>query len=261
MPTAGLLLVVASCLPSPGLPPGSHGPSAAVWQSPLPPPVILLRAFAPPPASAPWLAGHRGVDLGGMVGMPVRADGPGRITLAAAVAGTPVVVVDHGGGLRSTFEPVLPLLPTGSPVRAGEVVGRLGSWPVRSRAVAAVAPHCGVTPCLHWGMLRDGWYVDPLLTTGLGAGCRSVRLLPLGGPAVVRPLGATSPTVGGAGPAPVSGGPVGAGATAAPAAGASMARAGAAMGGMGALALASGFRRRLHMRMRRVLGRSTARPP
>ncbi len=258
MPAAALMIVVAACLPSPGSPPGSRGPAAAGWQLPLPPPVTVLRAFAPPPASAPWLAGHRGVDLGGTVGMQVRVDGAGRITLAAAVAGTPVMVVDHGGGLRSTFEPVLPLLPTGSPVRAGEVMGRLGSWPVRAGPVASAA-HCGVDPCLHWGMLRDGWYVDPLATTGLGGGCRSVRLLPLGGPALVRPAGATTPTVDGAGPGQGAVRSVGAGA--APAAGASTVPTAAAVGGVGTLVLGAGVHRRLHPGLRRVRGRPAPRPP
>jgi len=264
MPAAALILMVAACLPSPGSTPGSREPTDAGWQTPLPPPVTVLRAFAPPPASAPWLAGHRGVDLGGTVAEPVRADRAGRITLAAAVAGIPVVVLDHGGGLRSTFEPVLPLLPTGSPVRAGEVVGRLASWPVRSGPVASLA-HCGVAPCLHWGMLSDGWYVDPLATTGLKVGCRSVRLLPLGGPALVRPVGATTPKVGGAGPDPGGGASVAAGRTSAPPGGASLARTGAAVAGVGTVALGAGFHRRLHPGLRRVLrrlrGRPTPRPP
>ena len=42
--------------------------------------------------------------------------------------------------------------------------------------------HCGGRPCLHWGMVRGGIYVDPLAVTGLYRenGPDGVRLLPIG---------------------------------------------------------------------------------
>ena len=94
------------------------------------------------------------------------------VAFAGPVAGTPVVVVDHGGGLRSTFEPVDATARVGVHVRAGD------RWAVPARGWRSrTAPRS----CLHWGMLRDGVYVDPLTVTGLRAGCRAVRLLPVDG--------------------------------------------------------------------------------
>jgi murein DD-endopeptidase MepM/ murein hydrolase activator NlpD len=180
-------LGLGACLPA-AEPPGS-GAGAPAWLPPVGPPTTLLRAFAPPPAAAPWLPGHRGVDLAVTAGGPVRADGPGVVVFAAGVAGVPVVVVDHGRGLRSTFEPVVAALRVGTRVRAGELLGRLGVWwllPVPG-GTAGLDGHCGGQPCLHWGMVRAGSYVDPLAVTEVRPGCRIVRLLPVDPRAAVAP--------------------------------------------------------------------------
>src|SRR5687767_3332450 len=49
-----------------------------------------------------YSAGHRGIDLPGRVGEPVRAVARGRVTFAGSVAGVGVVTVDHGRE-RSTY--------------------------------------------------------------------------------------------------------------------------------------------------------------
>jgi murein DD-endopeptidase MepM/ murein hydrolase activator NlpD len=74
------------------------------------------------------------------------------------------VSVDHPGGLRTTYEPVVPAVSRGDPVAAGDVLGRLGG----------VGSHCVTTACLHWGLRRGGTYLDPLSLLPTG-----VRLLPV----------------------------------------------------------------------------------
>ena len=128
-------------------------------------PAPVVRGYHPPPA--PWLAGHRGVDLSGVVGAPVVAAAPGTVVFAGEVAGRGVVSVRHPGGIRTTYEPVLPAVAVGSPVAAGGTIGTL------------IAGHegCPVAACLHWGARRGADYLDPLALLGL----RRVRLLPLQG--------------------------------------------------------------------------------
>ncbi|GAB3801370.1 hypothetical protein GCM10027605_18690 [Micromonospora zhanjiangensis] len=122
----------------------------------------LTRRFDPPPH--PWSPGHRGVDLAAPAGEPARAAGDGVILYAGQVAGRPVVSVLHAGGLRTTYEPVVPGVRVGQPVRAGD---RLG-------ALVPGHPGCPVGTCLHWGLRRGDSYLDPLALLGLGR----VRLLP-----------------------------------------------------------------------------------
>ena len=129
----------------------------------------VVRPFAPP--ARPWLPGHRGVDLAGTAGAPVRAAGAGIVAFAGSVAGRPVVSVEHPSGLRTTYEPVVPGVVAGQRVRVGEVLGEL----------AAGHPGCPIAACLHWGLRSgsgsDAVYLDPLSLLGL----RRVRLLPLAG--------------------------------------------------------------------------------
>lgn len=140
-----------------------------VWVWPLGDPSVragpsILRSFEPPPHR--WDAGHRGVDLAGRVGDPVRAAGPGVVLYAGRLFGRGVVVIGHGV-LRTSYEPVGAAVPVGARVAAGEQVGRLESG------------HCRSVPCLHWGLLtghghRTGYY-DPLLLLG----CGRLRLEPV----------------------------------------------------------------------------------
>jgi murein DD-endopeptidase MepM/ murein hydrolase activator NlpD len=70
-----------------------------------------------------------------------------------------VVSVELSGtgepALRTTYEPVRATVREGERVAAGQVVGTVaGAGPAPS--------HCG-GGCLHWGLLRGGAYLDPLL--------------------------------------------------------------------------------------------------
>lgn len=128
---------------------------------PLDPTPAVVAGFAPPQSA--WGSGHRGVDLLGRVGQPVRAALPGRVSFAGRLAGRGVVVVDHGS-TRTTYEPVTATVAVGDTVTRGQRLGRL----------ELIASHCFPRACLHWGWLRGTTYLDPLVLVGAGP----VRLLP-----------------------------------------------------------------------------------
>ncbi|GHJ58021.1 hypothetical protein NOK12_05400 [Nocardioides sp. OK12] len=156
-PAAALLSVLVLAL--------APGPDP-VGSWPLRPEPEVVETFDAP--ASPYAAGHRGVDLLGRAGQPVRTALDGEISFAGRVAGRGVVVVSHGA-TRTTYEPVAASLAVGEAVVAGDVVGRL-----------QVAPsHCVPRACLHWGWIESGaageQYLDPLRLVGHGP----VRLLPL----------------------------------------------------------------------------------
>jgi murein DD-endopeptidase MepM/ murein hydrolase activator NlpD len=149
--------------------PASAAASAAVparpggafgW--PLAPPHPVLRPFEAP--STPYGPGHRGVDLGGTPGEPALAAGAGVVVFAGQLAGRGVVSVDHPGGLRTTYEPLIPAVTAGQRVAAGTPLGQL----------VAGHPECPAAACLHWGVRRGTEYLDPLALVSSGR----VRLLP-----------------------------------------------------------------------------------
>lgn len=113
----------------------------------------VLRGWEPPATA--YGRGHRGVDLAAAPGMPVRTVAAGRVSFAGRVAGKEVVSVELAGTgdppLRTTHEPVRASVTEGDEVRAGEVIG----------TVEPAGSHC-TAPCVHWGLLRGGAYLDPL---------------------------------------------------------------------------------------------------
>jgi murein DD-endopeptidase MepM/ murein hydrolase activator NlpD len=130
--------------------------TAPVW------PLRVVRPFQPPPQ--PWLAGHRGLDLAATSGDDVRAVDDGVVVWAGELAGVGVVSVAHRDGLRSTYQPVDPVVGVGDAVLRGQLLG----------ALTAGASHCAPSACLHLGARRSESYVDPALLLGL----RAPRLLP-----------------------------------------------------------------------------------
>lgn len=128
----------------------------------------VTRLFDPPPR--PYGRGHRGVDLAGRVGGDVLAAGAGTVVFAGLLAGRGVVSVEHGDGLRTTYEPVTAGVVPGAAVGRGDRLGTLDPGHAG----------CAATACLHWGLRRPTpgggvEYLDPLLLLGLA----EVRLLPL----------------------------------------------------------------------------------
>jgi murein DD-endopeptidase MepM/ murein hydrolase activator NlpD len=138
--------------PFPPAPPGAGVPAPGAGYSwPLLPAPAVVTPFRGP--DQPFGPGHRGADLAGAPGQAVLAARRGTVIFAGPVAGRGSVSVQHDDGLRTTYEPVTPLVTAGQQVAAGEVVGLL-------------EPGHGSCPgtCLHWGARRDRLvYVDPLV--------------------------------------------------------------------------------------------------
>lgn len=134
-------------------------------------------------------AGHRGVDLAGQVGEPVRAAAAGTVHFAGSVAGTPSVSVDHGNGWRTTYLPVRASVSEGNHVRPGQLIGTL------------LPGHCGADACLHWGLTDGTHYADP----GLFLDTPHITLLPMGSQLSRRPAISAARIMGPAGALPVSG--------------------------------------------------------
>ncbi len=131
--------------------PAATAPAAAnpSWDWPLSPRPAVLRAFDPP--DKPWMSGHRGVDLGATHdGVPVTSPEAGTVSFVGVVVDRPVITIDHGDGLRSSFEPVESDLKAGAVVAKGDAIGTLRPG------------HCGTGPCVHWGVRRGDGYVNPL---------------------------------------------------------------------------------------------------
>lgn len=125
-------------------------------------PAVVTPFQAPAHAYGP---GHRGVDLAAESGTPVYASGAGTVVFAGRVADRGVVSIDHVGGLRTTYEPVLPGVTAGELVARGQQIG----------TVQPGHPGCPTVTCLHWGARRGARdYLDPLRLLGLG----QLRLLP-----------------------------------------------------------------------------------
>lgn len=139
--------VPASGAPAVGASAAAPAPSG--WDWPLSPKPAVARNFDPP--AKPWLSGHRGVDLAaGAVNAAVLSPEAGTVSFVGTVVDRPVITIDHGNGLRSSFEPVRSHLAQGTPVGKGEFIG------------AVEAGHCGRDPCLHWGVRRGEEYLNPL---------------------------------------------------------------------------------------------------
>ncbi|WP_082574077.1 MULTISPECIES: M23 family metallopeptidase [unclassified Nocardioides] len=166
------VLVLATLVALMGSPGSARADDDPVGVWPLDPTPEVVARFDPP--ADPWGSGHRGVDLGGRVGQPVRAALAGRVSFAGRIAGRGVVVVSHGD-TRTTYEPVTAAVSIGDVVAAGGVLGHL----------EAVGSHCFPRACLHWGWLRGETYLDPLRLVGGGP----VRLLPLWRDLPFRPVG------------------------------------------------------------------------
>ena len=83
-------------------------------------------------------------------GAPVTSPAAGTVSFMGMVVDRPVITIDHGDGLRSSFEPVHSTLAAGTPVVEGQVIGTV------------LPGHCSTVPCVHWGVRRGEDYVDPL---------------------------------------------------------------------------------------------------
>lgn len=164
-----LVIVSGSAVPSAG---GEPTALRDDLRRPLETPVRILTPFDRPDTR--WAPGHRGVDLAAAPHSRVLAPADGTVGFAGPVGGRTVVSVDHGDGLRTTYEPVRALVTAGDEVLVGQVIGH----------VLGGHPTCPGDVCLHWGARvasggppRDDDYVDPL--TLLRPDDGPIRLKPL----------------------------------------------------------------------------------
>lgn len=155
------LLIVLMSLVLAGAPPARAAAASTEWVPPLAGPLVVTAPFAPP--ADRYGSGHRGVDLVGAAGAPVRSAGDGVVTYAGLLAGRGVITVTHGA-LRTTYEPVSASVVVGETVLAGDEIGRLDPGHAR----------CAPANCLHWGLRRGEDYLDPLRLLRRGPS----RLLP-----------------------------------------------------------------------------------
>jgi murein DD-endopeptidase MepM/ murein hydrolase activator NlpD len=147
--------------------------------------VVALLAAAPAPVLAPagrlqlvppveapivdrfrspgcqWCAGNRGLEYGVGSGVDVRAAAPGVVSFSGTVAGVRYVVVDHGGGFRTTYGRLVGVtVGSGDGVATGQVLGQSGGTGI------------------FFGLRHNDVYLDPELYF-VGARPTRARLVPL----------------------------------------------------------------------------------
>ena len=167
---AGALLVSFS--PKPAI-----AAEADTWRVPLDSPV-LAREFLQP--SADWSAGHRGVDYLASPNQSVYASHAGTVTFTGVVVNREVVTIEHGGGLKTSYEPVCSTIAVGTKVSSDQVIGEVCPNP-------NYPSHCGSRICLHFSMRNQNGYLSPLVMIG---GLSPSRLKPLDGRTCSLPSGA-----------------------------------------------------------------------
>jgi murein DD-endopeptidase MepM/ murein hydrolase activator NlpD len=155
---------------------GAFAPSSAAgldrWLRPVP--GRVARPFQAPRTR--FGRGHLGVDFAAEPRTPVRVAGPGTVVFAGVVAGARHVVVEHAGGLRTSYSFLASVrVRTGQVLRRGAVVGSSGGrGPNHASGV------------VHFGLRIAGAYVDPMqLFSAAGAGpdlTARVHLAPISDP-------------------------------------------------------------------------------
>ncbi len=111
--------------------------------------VPVLRRFKV--GRANWNAGHRGVDLALAAGNSVRAAADGVVVYSGKLNDRELVSIEHADGIRTTYEPIIPMVKRGARVSQGDVIGEVEGT------------HCAPFSCLHWGAKRNSAdYLDPL---------------------------------------------------------------------------------------------------
>lgn len=115
----------------------------------------MAKDFQPP--AQRWLSGHRGVDLTVDWDGQVRAPADGKVSHVGTVVDRNTITIDHGDGLRSSFEPLDSDLKRGDRVHKGQVIGVLQN-----------GNHCmfSIRACVHWGVRLGDDYVNPLQFIG-----------------------------------------------------------------------------------------------
>ncbi|WP_245861077.1 murein hydrolase activator EnvC family protein [Microbacterium aurantiacum] len=122
------------------------------WSWPLEGPRLIVAPYRAP--AHEYGAGHRGVDIAASRGAAVRSPADGVVAFRGTVVDRPLLTIDHGGGLVTTFEPLLSTLSPGDAVAEGDVIG-----------VVDAGGHAP-SGSLHLGVRLDGEYINPMLLFG-----------------------------------------------------------------------------------------------
>ena len=109
-------------------------------------------------------SGHRGVDYLSTFNSPVMAASDGVITHAGLIANRWTITVTHNN-LRTTYEPVKPIIIFGEFVKQGQIIGYLQQ----------TGSHCFPESCLHFGLKEGKAYLIPSIKNNRNY----PRLLPL----------------------------------------------------------------------------------
>ncbi|MFV0258061.1 MAG: murein hydrolase activator EnvC family protein [Acidimicrobiales bacterium] len=167
-PVVALVIAVAVGLgvaePNPGSDPDTGRAAVSVaaaptacrpWSAPVDAPVVdpfrePAHRFGP---------GNRGIEYGVRPGQPVGAAAPGTVSFVGPVAGDLWVVVEHDGGDRSSYGPVL----------APAVV--------RGQTVDSGTELAGAAPGFHFTVRHHDVYVDPAVR--FDGACGQPRLVPI----------------------------------------------------------------------------------
>ncbi|MFB4351708.1 M23 family metallopeptidase [Microbacterium sp. LS_15] len=122
------------------------------WQWPVEAPQEVVEPYRAP--AHRYAAGHRGVDLRAQIGSEVRAPAVGVVAFRGVVVDRPVLTIEHGGGLVSSYEPLMSHIAVGTVVSVGDLIGTVG-----------VGGHAAANS-LHVGVRVRGEYVNPMLLFG-----------------------------------------------------------------------------------------------
>lgn len=152
--TATLLALCALLTAFAGSAPAGAAPSPDRddWLWPVDGPRSIVERFQAP--ADEYGPGHRGVDIAAATGTEVHAPADGVVAFRGTVVDRPLLTIDHGRGLVTTFEPLESTLAPGDAVAAGDVIGTV-----------ATGGHASADT-LHIGLRLDGVYVDPMRMFG-----------------------------------------------------------------------------------------------
>lgn len=132
---------------------GADSPDAETsWTWPVESARHITEPFRAP--SHAYGPGHRGIDLSAPVGSVIRAPAHGVIAFRGVVVDRPLITIDHGAGVVTTYEPVTSTLTPGSAVSAGDKIGTVATG--------------GHTPAgeMHLGVRWNDVYINPQLMFG-----------------------------------------------------------------------------------------------